>query len=179
MSETLSPDVRIGRTTHFINGQWAPEGGETFPVLNPLDDSLVADVAAGGRAEAEAAVAAAQAAFPAWAAMPPGERQRLFLKAAEITERRLPEIVKIMAIEGGASTTFAAFQIRLSAAMLRQAASWGYMPYGDMIRSDTPGRTAMVTRKPLGVVAGFTPWNGAFIWPGAPSCCPWLSATPR
>jgi delta 1-pyrroline-5-carboxylate dehydrogenase len=65
MSETLSPDVRIGRTTHFINGQWAPEGGETFPVLNPLDDSLVADVAAGGRAEAEAAVAAAQAAFPA------------------------------------------------------------------------------------------------------------------
>jgi acyl-CoA reductase-like NAD-dependent aldehyde dehydrogenase len=70
--------------------------------------------------------------------------------------------VKIMAIEGGASTTFAAFQIRLSAAMLRQAASWGYMPYGDMIRSDTPGRTAMVTRKPLGVVAGFTPWNGAF-----------------
>jgi acyl-CoA reductase-like NAD-dependent aldehyde dehydrogenase len=162
MSETLSPDVRIGHTTHFINGQWAPEGGETFPVLNPLDDSLVADVGAGGRAEAEAAVAAAQAAFPAWAAMPPGERQRLFLKAAEITERRLPEIVKIMAIEGGASTTFAAFQIRLSAAMLRQAANWGYMPYGDMIRSDTPGRTAMVTRKPLGVVAGFTPWNGAF-----------------
>lgn len=161
MSETLSAEVRIGRTTHFINGQWAPEG-ETFPVLNPLDDSLVADVAAGGRAEAEAAVAAAQAAFPAWAAMPPGERQRLFLKAADITERRLPEIVKIMAIEGGASTTFAAFQIRLSAAMLRQAASWGYMPYGDMIRSDTPGRTAMVTRKPLGVVAGFTPWNGAF-----------------
>ncbi|WP_206244036.1 aldehyde dehydrogenase family protein [Novosphingobium terrae] len=162
MSETLNPEVRIGRTTHFINGQWAAEGGETFPVLNPLDDSVVAHVAAGGRAEAEAAVAAAQAAFPAWAALPPGERQRLFLKAADITERRLPEIVKIMAIEGGASTTFAAFQIRLSAAMLRQAASWGYMPYGDMIRSDTPGRTAMVTRKPLGVVAGFTPWNGAF-----------------
>ena len=46
--------------------------------------------------------------------------------------------------------------------MLRQAAAWGYLPYGDLIRSDVPGRTAMISRKPLGVVAGFTPWNGAF-----------------
>ena len=155
-------DVRIGRTTHFIDGAWCELGGRTFAVRNPLDDSLVANVSAGGRAETEAAVGAAAAAFPAWSAMGPSERQRLFLKAADITERRLEEIVRIMAVEGGASKTFAAFQIRLSATMLRQAAGWGYLPYGDMIRSDVPGRTAMVTRKPLGVVAGFTPWNGAF-----------------
>lgn len=152
----------IGRTTHFIKGEWSAHGGPTFPVTNPLNDEVVANVAAGGRAEAEASVAAAEAAFPAWAAVTPGERQRLFLKAADITERRLEEIVPIMAAEGGASRTFAAFQIHLSAAMLRQAASWGYLPYGDLIKSDVPGRTAMVARKPLGVVAGFTPWNGAF-----------------
>lgn len=152
----------IGRTTHFINGSWSPIGGATFAVTNPYNDELVADIAAGGRAEAEAAVAAAAAAFPAWAAMGPGERQRLFLKAADITERRLEEIVPIMAAESGASKVFSAFQIRLSAAMLRQAASWGYLPCGDLMRSDIPGRMAMVERKPLGVVAGFTPWNGAF-----------------
>ena len=67
-----------------------------------------------------------------------------------------------MAVEGGASRAFSSFQIRLSSAMLRQAAGWGYLPAGDVLRSDTPGRMAMVTRKPLGVVAGFTPWNGAF-----------------
>ena len=94
--------------------------------------------------------------------MPPGERQALFLRAADIVERRMGDAVRIMAIEGGASRAFAAFQVKLSAAMLRQAAGWGYLPYGDMLRSDVPGRTAMVTRKPLGVVAGFTPWNGAF-----------------
>jgi len=149
-------------TTHFIDGRWTDAGGPTFSVRNPLDDSLVAEVAAGGRAEAEAAVAAAAAAFPAWAAMPPGQRQLLFLKAADIVERRQEEIVRLMALEGGSSRAFAAFQIRLSAAMLRQAASWGYLPYGDVLRSDVPGRTATVTRKPLGVVAGFTPWNGAF-----------------
>jgi acyl-CoA reductase-like NAD-dependent aldehyde dehydrogenase len=153
--------AKLGGTTHFIDGKWQP-AGRTFPVTNPFDDSHVANIAAGGRPEAEAAVAAAAAAFPAWAAMGPGERQRLFLKAADITERRLEEIVPIMAAEGGATRVFAAFQVRLSSAMLRQAASWGYLPYGDMLRSDVPGRIAMVERKPLGVVAGFTPWNGAF-----------------
>ncbi|WP_457355589.1 aldehyde dehydrogenase family protein [Sphingomonas sp. UYP23] len=150
------------RTTHFIDGQWSEPGGRTFPDINPFNGEVIADIAAGGRKEAEAAVAAAAAAFPAWAAMPPAERQRLFLKAADITERRLEEIVKIMAIENGSSRVFAAFQIRLSAAMLRQAANYGYLPCGDVMRSDNPGRVAMVTRKPLGVVAGFTPWNGAF-----------------
>ena len=162
MSETSHPVPRIGRTTHYIDGEWTPIGGPTFPDRNPLNGALVAEIAAGGRAESARAVAAAAAAFPAWAAMPPGERQRLFLKAADITERRLEEIVPIMAAEAGSTRVFSAFQIRLSVAMLRQAASWGYLPYGDLMHSDTPGRMAMVARKPLGVVAGFTPWNGAF-----------------
>ena len=149
-------------TTHFINGEWTAPGGATFPVTNPLNDELVADSAAGGAEEARAAVAAAAAAFPAWATLAPGARQQLFLKAADIVDRRTEELVALMAVEGGASRAFAFFQIRLSAAMLRQAAGWGYLPAGEVIRSDTPGRTATVTRKPLGVVAGFTPWNGAF-----------------
>jgi len=152
----------VGTTSHFINGGWAKSDGDTFPVYNPLNDELVANAAAGGAAEAEAAVAAAAAAFPAWANLAPGARQALFLKAADIVERRTEELVHLMAVEGGASRAFSTFQIRLSAAMLRQAAGWGYLPAGDVIRSDTPGRTALVSRKPLGVVAGFTPWNGAF-----------------
>ena len=162
MNELSHIGSPLGRTTHYIDGRWSEPGGRTFADTNPYNGELVAEIAAGGRAEAEAAVAAAAAAFPAWAAMPPAERQRLFLKAADITERRLEDAVRLMAVEGGASRTFAAFQVRLSAAMLRQAASWGYLPFGDMMRSDIPGRVALVARKPLGVVAGFTPWNGAF-----------------
>lgn len=157
-----SPHSGFARTTHFIDGKWSPKGGATFPDYNPFDGSRVADIAAGGRVEAQAAVDAAAAAFPAWAALPPGERQRLFLKAADITERRLEDAVQLMAVENGSSRTFAAFQVKLSVAMLRQAASWGYLPQGDIMHSDVPGRTALVARKPLGVVAGFTPWNGAF-----------------
>ncbi|GGF15801.1 aldehyde dehydrogenase family protein [Subtercola lobariae] len=149
-------------TTHFINGEWTDAESPTFAVTNPFNGEVVAEAAAGGRREAEAAVAAAAAAYPAWAALAPGERQRLFLKAADIVDRRHEELVELMAVEGGASRAFSSFQIRLSSAMLRQAAGWGYLPAGDVIRSDIPGRTATVTRKPLGVVAGFTPWNGAF-----------------
>lgn len=150
------------RTTHFINGQWSPESENTFDDCNPLTGEVIARIAAGGRAEGDAAVAAAHAAFPAWAAMTPGERQSLFLKAAEITERRHDDAVHLMAVEAGTARAFASFQVRLSANLMRQAASWGYLPYGDMLKSDTPGRMALVARKPLGVVAGFTPWNGAF-----------------
>jgi acyl-CoA reductase-like NAD-dependent aldehyde dehydrogenase len=150
------------RTSHFIDGAWTDASGPTFPVCNPLNDDVIAEAAAGGAADAEAAVAAAAAAFPAWAALAPGARQALFLKAANIVDRRHEELVQLMAVEGGASRAFSSWQIRLSAAMLRQAAGWGYLPAGDVLRSDIPGRTAMVTRKPLGVVAGFTPWNGAF-----------------
>lgn len=149
-------------TSHFIDGAWTEQGGETFPVTNPLNDEVVAQVAAGTAADAAAAVAAAAAAFPAWADLGPGARQALFLKAADIVDRRAEELVQLMAVEGGASRAFSTFQIRLAAAMLRQAAGWGYLPAGDVLRSDTPGRMALVTRKPLGVVAGFTPWNGAF-----------------
>jgi vanillin dehydrogenase len=157
-----SPTTGVPRKTHFIDGRWSGEGGRTFPDYNPFNDEIVFEVAAGGRAEAEQAVAAAAAAFPAWAAMAPIERQRLFLKTADVIDRRLPEIVRIMALETGASATFAAFQVRWSSNLVRQAAGWGYLPYGDVLRSDMPGRFAMAVRKPLGVVAGFTPWNGAF-----------------
>ena len=153
---------RRSTTSHFINGEWTDPSGPTFEVRNPLNDELVADAVAGSRADMRAAVEAAAAAFPAWANLTPGARQQLFLRAADIVDRRTEELIELMAVEGGASRAFSSFQIRLSSAMLRQAAGWGYLPVGDVLRSDVPGRSAMVIRKPLGVVAGFTPWNGAF-----------------
>lgn len=152
----------IAPTTHYINGRWSEPSERTFTDHNPYNDDVVAHVSAGGAGEAEAAVAAAHDAFPAWAAMAPRDRQGLFLEAASITERRRSEIVHVLAVETGCGAAFANFQVSWSIDLLRQAASWGYLPRGDVLPSDTPGRFAMAVRKPLGVVAGFTPWNGAF-----------------
>jgi vanillin dehydrogenase len=150
------------KTTHFINGQWKEPNGRTFVDYNPYDGSAVAEIAAGGKEEAQAAIDAAHAAFPAWAATPPIERQRLFLRAADVIESRSEALVALLAIETGTGSAFARFQIKWAAELLRQAGNWGYRPIGDVLASDTPGRFAMATRKPLGVVAGFAPWNGAF-----------------
>lgn len=152
----------IDHTTHFIAGRWSAPDEATFPDRNPYTDEVVAQVAAGTRQHAQAAIDAAHAAFPAWAAMSPGQRQRLFLAAADIVERRTEDFVRLLAAETGTASGFARFQIRWSIDLLRQAAGWGYRPAGDVLRSDTPGRFAMAVRKPLGVVAGFAPWNGAF-----------------
>jgi acyl-CoA reductase-like NAD-dependent aldehyde dehydrogenase len=152
----------IQHHTHFIDGRWTASGGPTFPDYNPFNGEVVAEVAAGGRAEAEAAVASAHKAFAGWAGMLPGDRQRLFFAAADVVERRTEQIVRLLALETGTGATFSRFQIRWVIDMLRQAGGWGYRPTGETLRSDTPGRMAMAVRKPLGVVAGFAPWNGAF-----------------
>ncbi len=148
----------------FINGKWVESAsGETFPDYDPFTGEIFAAVPASIRADADRAVEAAAAAFPAWAALPPIEKQKLFLRMADIIERRLPELMGLLAAETGACRPFAMSQIPWTINLLRQAASWGYRSIGDVLPSDHSGKFAMAVRKPLGVVAGITPWNGAHI----------------
>ena len=149
-------------SSHYINGQWSDLDGPTFEDRNPFNDQVVAHIAAGSAAEAAAAVQAADDAFPAWSDLAPRERQRLFLALADVTERRRADIVATLAAESGCAAPFANFQVTWSVDLMRLAAGWGYLPCGEVLPSDTPGRFAMAVRKPLGVIAGFTPWNGAF-----------------
>ena len=86
----------------FINGEWtAALDGKTYDKKNPYTGGIASHVAAGKREDARRAIDAAAAAFPAWSATPPAVRRSLFLKAADILERRMPEIAKITAEETG------------------------------------------------------------------------------
>jgi vanillin dehydrogenase len=147
---------------HYIGGEWTGSD-ELFDDLDPYRGTVVARVPAGTRADAVRAVDAAAAAFPAWAELPPAGKQAMFLRAADIVERRGAEITALLASETGCAGGFAHFQILTATRLLRQAASWGYLPVGEIIRSDAPGTFAMALRKPLGVVAGISPWNGAHV----------------
>ncbi len=118
-------------------------------------------VPAGGRPDARLAVNAAAKAFPAWSQSTPAERARLFFKAAEIVKRRRAEIADILADETGSTISFATFQQDLVAATIEQAAGWMYLPKGEVLQSNVPGVHSIGVRRPLGVVACFTPWNGA------------------
>jgi acyl-CoA reductase-like NAD-dependent aldehyde dehydrogenase len=78
-------------------------------------------------------------------------------------ERRAEEITALLATETGCAAAFAGFQVLTATRLLRQAANWGYLPAGEVIRSDMPGTFALALRRPMGVVAGISPWNGAHV----------------
>jgi acyl-CoA reductase-like NAD-dependent aldehyde dehydrogenase len=154
------------KTSHFqqfIGGRWVDaEDGLTFEDRDPFTDEVVAVVPAGGRADAVRAVEAAAAAFPAWSQTPPGVRQRVFLKAADILEKRSDDVVSLLARETGCTLGFGMFQMGFVPGLLRQTAALAYAPLGEVIPSDM-GAFAMGLRRPVGVVGAIAPWNAALI----------------
>ena len=154
----------VSEYKYFAGGEWrGASGHKLFDVQQPYDRALYARVPACGRAEAKLAVDAAAKAFPAWSQTTPAERARLFFKAVEVVKRRRAEIAQILALETGSTISFATFQQDLVAATIEQAAGWMYLPKGDVLEANAPGTHSIGVRRPLGVVASFTPWNGANI----------------
>ncbi len=141
----------------------AAASGQTFERRNPLDGSVATRAPAGSVQDAAAAVDAAAKAFPAWAAMGPGERRALLLKAATALEAKTPQFIQAMAAETGAAAPWAGFNAHLAAGMLQEAASLTTQIGGEVIPSDVPGSLAMGLRVPAGVVLGIAPWNAPVI----------------
>src|SRR3954452_1419064 len=79
------------RIQHLIDGH-SVESARYFETVNPATQEVLAEVAQGGAAEVDAAVAAAQAAFPAWAALPPATRARLMTRLADLITAHVPEL---------------------------------------------------------------------------------------
>jgi acyl-CoA reductase-like NAD-dependent aldehyde dehydrogenase len=148
----------------FIGGAWVPAwSGRTFDDLDPWSGQVVARVAAGDAWDARRAIEAAQAAFVGWGASTPGTRQTIFLRAADILERRRAEVMDWLASETGCGHDFGLIQIEFVMSLLRQASGAGYAAVGQVIPSDQPDSLAMAVRRPVGVVAAIVPWNAALI----------------
>jgi len=157
-----SGQVETTKYGFFANNKWRDAvDKQFFEVHEPYSGKIFARVAAGSRADARVAVDAASNAFAEWCATTPAEKARLFLKAAEIVKRRRTEIAETLACETGATISFATFQQDLVAATLQQVAGWVYLPKGEVLETNTSGSHSIGVRRPMGVVASFTPWNGA------------------
>jgi len=158
---SVQTDIR--ELQQFLDGQWVgASDGATFDDLDPFTGDVVARVPAGKRADARAAVEGAAAAFPTWSKTPPAERQRVFLKAADILESRAEEVAGWLIRETGAAFGFSMFQLHFVPGLFRQAAALAYAPLGQVIPSDT-GAFSMGLRRPVGVVGAIAPWNAALI----------------
>jgi acyl-CoA reductase-like NAD-dependent aldehyde dehydrogenase len=162
MAVEAAREVRECR--QFIGGEWLDAvRGTTFEDRDPYTRDVVARVPAGTRADARLAVEAAAEAFPQWAQTPPAERQRVFLRAADLLESRQDEVVSMLARETGCTFGFGMFQMHFVPGLFRQAAGAAYAPIGQVIPSDLPGTFAMGIRRPVGVVGAIAPWNAALI----------------
>ena len=156
-----------------INGEWVGAlDGETYDDHNPYTGEVFAQVSSGKRADARRAVEAAAAAFPAWSRTLPAERQAMFLKAADILEKKRDDIVAILAEETGCSFGFAMFQAGFTPGLLREAAGQVSQPNGEIIPANLPGAFYMAVRQPVGVVAGIAPWNAPLILSLRSICMP-------
>jgi aminomuconate-semialdehyde/2-hydroxymuconate-6-semialdehyde dehydrogenase len=156
---------------HWIGGERVASSS-TFDDISPIDETVIAQVARGGDAEANAAVAAAAAAFPAWAATPPAERARLLHRVADLVEERIEQLAIVETTDNGAL-----LRSHLRGVMPRVAHNFRFfaeyltdhLTHPDF---ETRGHTNHVSWDPSGPALLITPWNAPLMlatWKVAPA----------
>ncbi|MFF4898179.1 aldehyde dehydrogenase family protein [Streptomyces sp. NPDC001068] len=145
----------------LINGTWQhAANAAVYTAHDPYTGGVASRAAAAGPEDVVLAVHAAQHAFPAWAALTPGERRRVLWTAAERIEARSDEISRATTAEMGGHARWGAYNTAVLAEKFRYAAGAVHEALtGEVIPSETPGRTSVAIRKPVGVIACMVPWN--------------------
>ena len=157
-------------TRHWIGGRRVAQA-RTFTDVSPIDEQPVAEVAAGGAAEVTAAVAAASAAFPGWAAASPGDRAGLLHAIADGIERRAEDLARVETRDNGSLLRSHRRGVMPRAARnFRFFADWlGRLDAGDL---EISGHRERISWSPSGVTAVITPWNAPLMlatWRIAPA----------
>lgn len=135
----------------------------TFTRCNPVTGEVATVASAATIADVDSAAAAAQTAFPGWAATPPAARRAILLKAADLMEKRSAEFADAIVRETGSTPGWGFFNASFGASLLREAAAMTTQITGETIPSNRPGTIAMAIRQPVGVLLGIAPWNAPVI----------------
>lgn len=141
----------------------AAASGATFERQNPRGDAVASIAAAAGEVDVARACAAAAEAFKSWSRTGPTLRRAILSRAADLLDARAGEFAALMAGEIGATRGWAAFNVKLGANILREAAAMTTQISGEVVPSDKPGTLAMAIPTPVGVCLGIAPWNAPVI----------------
>ncbi len=144
----------------FINGHATPgQTQRTQAVTNPATGAVTAKVHLGNAADVQAAVAAAQAAFPAWADTPPLRRSRVMFKFLELLNQHRDDLARMITAEHGKVFTDAQGEVTRGIEIVEFACGIPQLLKGDFTDQVSTGIDNWTLRQPLGVVAGITPFN--------------------
>ncbi|MCD2512503.1 CoA-acylating methylmalonate-semialdehyde dehydrogenase [Comamonas endophytica] len=156
----MNAAISTASITHFIHGQRvAGNSLRTQPVTNPATGAVTGAVALANRADVDAAVAAAAAAFPAWADTPPIRRARVMFKFLELVNQHKDELAHAITAEHGKVFTDAQGEVARGIDIIEFACGIPQLLKGDFTEQVSTGMDNWTLRQPLGVVAGITPFN--------------------
>lgn len=142
----------------YLKGHWIATD-RRFSVINPATGEHVADVTDAGIAETNAAIKAAEDAFPSWKKRPAGDRARLLRTWYDLILENLEDLALLLTTEQGKPLAEAKGEILYGASFIEWFSEEARRAYGDVIPGHTQDKRITVVKEPVGVVAAITPWN--------------------
>ncbi len=149
----------LGTVGHLINGQKVADHARTQDVFNPATGQVIRQVALASKATVEEAIAAAEAAFPAWRNMPPLKRARIMFRFKELLEQNADRIVALITEEHGKVLNDAAGEFSRGVEVVEYACGAPEFLKGEHSKNVGPAIDSWSEFQPMGVVAGITPFN--------------------
>ncbi len=144
----------------YIGGHWiAPTSNKYVDVLNPTDDSIVAQVAHGDEKDAQLALETAAKSQKGWAAMTARHRAELVQAFIDEIQASKEALAKIITREQGKLYKLALFEVDATCSYMDYAREWARRIEGDIVPSDNPDEQIMIQKIPRGVVVVITAWN--------------------
>lgn len=144
---------------NFIGGEWTDaESGETIPVMNPRHNKEMGQMVWSVESDTHRAIAAAEAAFPAWKATPMKERAQIMYRVKQIMESKLDELSWLLAHENGKSIPQAKGEVLKGIECVEYGCSLPNLAQGEQL-DVSRGINCAVTHEPVGVCAGVVPFN--------------------
>ena len=144
----------------FIGGEWSgARSGATLPVDNPATGAVIGTVPDCGEAETQAAIAAAEAAYPAWRARTAADRAALLERWHALVLDNIADLARIMTAEQGKPIAESEGEIRYAATFIKWFAEEARRVDGAIIPAPEANRRILVMKEPVGVSAAITPWN--------------------
>jgi acyl-CoA reductase-like NAD-dependent aldehyde dehydrogenase len=161
MSDSVLEAPARPAPANYIGGGWtSAQSGQTYEKRNPARPSeVVGEFPASGEEDVNAAVEAAAAAFPAWAALPAAGRSAVLMRAADFIDARVEDIAADMTLEMGKPLREARLEAARAATIFRFFAGEAWRPKGELYEQSATGSALYTLRRPLGVVGLITPWN--------------------
>jgi succinate-semialdehyde dehydrogenase / glutarate-semialdehyde dehydrogenase len=153
-------DEKLFRQQCYVDGAWVgAEDGSTFPVTNPADSSQIGTVPSFSAGDTRRAIAAAEAALPAWRAKTGKERSQILRRWFDLCMQNQDDLATILTLEQGKPLAEAKGEIAYGSSFIEWFAEEAKRIYGDVISATASDRRIVVIKQPIGVVAAITPWN--------------------